>query len=282
MIVRNLPNGEQLVLGKRIIRGWRAGSPRTGGTGPLPRSSRTSRWCAAATFHDFGYLRYETAPAFNAETQQTPNFRDVVTDDKRLQEYQQTFDWFLGPDPYAATLARAHRTGLWRGRYDAVVHPPHKIRQQPPAVDAFVEKNEAIRDQAIAEHGWDKQQFRVNYRLLQVWDLMSLYFSCGEPYDEYIEPVPTRYTDQDGEGVRITFTPLDATDGGARSVSVRRSAVAHSAPGETLPQGDVPRSRRVHEGVLPSADRAARVHADRRRRAQRRRSDVGRSGIAVD
>jgi hypothetical protein len=210
MIVRNLPNGEQLVLGQtdhsrlagRFAAHW--------GNGSFAALEPYESVVRGATFHDFGYLRYETAPVFNAETHQTPNFRDVVTDERRLQEYQQNFDWFLAPDAYAATLARSHRTGLWRGRYDAVVHPPHKIRQQPPAVDAFVEKNEALRDQAIREHGWNPQQFRINYRLLQVWDLMSLYFSCGEPTDDYIEPVPTRYTDEDGEGVRITFSPLDA------------------------------------------------------------------------
>ena len=37
-----------------------------------------------------------------------------------------------------------------------------------PAVDAFVERNEAQRARSIAEHGWDPQQLRVNYRLLQV------------------------------------------------------------------------------------------------------------------
>jgi len=211
MIVRNLPNGEQLVLGQtdhsrlagRFASHW--------GNGAFAALEPYESVVRAATFHDFGYLRYETAPAFNAETHQTPNFRDVVTDEKRLAEYQQCFDWFLGPDPYAATLARMHRTGLWRGRYDAMVHPPHKIRQQPPAVDAFVEKNEAIREKTVAEHGWDRQQLRINYRLLQVWDLLSLYFSCGEPTEDYLEPVPTRYSDREGEGVRIALTPLDAT-----------------------------------------------------------------------
>jgi len=211
MIVRNLANGEQLLIGQtdhsRLAGQFAAHWGNAAFATPEPYESVAR----AATFHDFGYLRYETAPAFNAETHQTPNFRDVVTDEKRLSEYQWCFDWFLGPDPYAANLVSMHRTGLWRGRYDAIAHPPHAIRKQKPEVDAFVEKNEAQRARAVADHGWDPQQLRVNYRLLQVWDLLSLYFSCGEPFEEYIEPVPARYTDKDGEGVRITLTPHGAT-----------------------------------------------------------------------
>jgi hypothetical protein len=211
MIVRNLTDGEQLLIGQtdhsRLAGSFAShwGNARFAALEPFESVVR------AATFHDFGYLRYETEPAFNAETGQTPNFRDVITDEKRLSEYQWCFDWFLAPDPYAANLVSMHRTGLWRGRYDAIVHPPHAIRKQKPAVDAFVEKNEAQRAAAIAEHGWDAQRLRVNYRLLQVWDLLSLYFSCQQPFEEYIEPVPTSYADKDGEGVRITLTPLDAT-----------------------------------------------------------------------
>ena len=57
----------------------------------------------------------------------------------------------------------------------------------------FVEKNDALRAKAIAEHGLDRRQLRINYRLLQVWDLLSLYFSCQSPIEEYIEPIPASY-----------------------------------------------------------------------------------------
>lgn len=210
MIVRKEANGETLIIGQtdhsRLAGQFAAhwGNERFAPLEPFESVAR------AAAFHDFGYLRYETNPAFNAETGETPNFRDVLTDAKRLEEYQWCFDWFMGPDPYASQLVNMHRTGLWRGRYDAMVHPEHKIRPQKPEVDAFVARNEAQRAEQLAQHGWDPQQLRVNYRLLQVWDLLSLYFSCQAPYEDYIEPVPTSYRDADGEGVRITLTPREA------------------------------------------------------------------------
>ncbi len=208
MIVRDAPNGERLLVGQtdhsRLAGQFAAhwGNARFAAPEPFESVVR------AATFHDFGYLRYETAPHYDPETGTTPNFRNIPTDAKRLEEYQWNADWLLGPDPYASTLVNMHRTGLWRGRYDAIVHPPHRIRQQKSEVDAFVERNEAQRATAISAQGWDAQQLRVNYRLLQVWDLLSLYFSCAEPIGDYIEPVPASYRDADREGVRISLKPL--------------------------------------------------------------------------
>jgi hypothetical protein len=208
MIVRKDENGETLVIGQtdhsRLAGQFAAhwGNERFAVPQPFESVAR------AAAFHDFGYLRYETWPSFNEETGETPNFRDVTTDARRLEEYQWCFDWLLESDPYASLIVNMHRTGLWRGRYGAMVHPEHKIRPQKPEVDAFVVRNEAFRAQAIEQHGWDPAQIRINYRLLQTWDLLSLYFSCQAPYEDYIEPVPTSYDDRENEGVRITLKPL--------------------------------------------------------------------------
>lgn len=161
-----------------------------------------------AHFHDFGHLRYETEPHFNPETGQTPNFRDVPKSAKLLEEYQWCFDWFLAPDPYAALIASMHRTGLSRRRYDAITHPKQELRQLTPDVEEFVARNEAARAQNLAKFDWNPEQIRINYRLMQVWDLLSLYFSCQESYEEYIEPVPTSYAEREGEGVRMTLTPI--------------------------------------------------------------------------
>jgi hypothetical protein len=209
MIVRKEANGTMLLIGQTDHSRLAGLFASHWGNAQFATPEPFESVVRAAHFHDFGYLRYETAPAFNPETHETPNFRDVLTDAKRLDEYQWNVDWFLGPDPYASHLASMHRTGLWRGRYDAIEHPPHAIRPQKPEVDAFVAKNEARRAEQLAAAGWDPQQLRVNYRLLQVWDLLSLYFSCGEPYDEHIEPIPTSYADRDGEGIRMTLAPLD-------------------------------------------------------------------------
>lgn len=162
----------------------------------------------AAAFHDFGWLRYETAPLFDLDSGGTPSFREIPNDENKLEEYAWCIDWLLQKDPYAGHIVDMHRTGLWRGRYDAMAHPPHGIRKQPAAVDAYIAEREERRKRELAANRWDPQQLRVNYRLLQVWDLLGLYFACQAPYDEYLEPVPTSYDERDGEGVRITLTPV--------------------------------------------------------------------------
>ena len=71
-----------------------------------------------------------------------------------------------------------HRTGLWRQRYDTISSAVPKVRQQKPLVEAFIERQETLRPQLIAQHGFDPKQLWINYRLLQVWDLLSLGFRC--------------------------------------------------------------------------------------------------------
>jgi uncharacterized protein DUF3891 len=208
MIVRKEDDGQVLLVGQtdhsRLAGQFAAHWGNAQFATPKPFESIAR----AAAFHDFGYLRYETLPSFNEETGETPNFRDVLTDATRLAEYQWCFDWLFGTDAYASTIVNMHRTGLWRGRYGAMIHPEHKIRPQKPEVDAFVERNEEARAKVIAQQGWDPAELRINYRLLQVWDNLSLYFSCQKPYEDYIEPVPTSYDEREGEGVRMTLTPL--------------------------------------------------------------------------
>jgi hypothetical protein len=39
---------------------------------------------------------------------------------------------------------------------------------------------------------------------MQVWDLLGLYFCCQEPYEDYIDPVPSGFG---GEARRMTMRP---------------------------------------------------------------------------
>lgn len=208
MIVRKGAGGSMLLVGQTDHSRLAGQFAAHWGNGRFAELQPYESVVRAATFHDFGYLRYETAPAFDPDTGETPNFRSIATDSTRLDEYQWCFDWLLGPDPYAGTMVSMHRTGLWRGRYDAMKHPAHGMRTPAPDVDAFIARNEERCAQRIEAQAWDRDALRINYRLLQVWDLLSLYFSCQDPSDDYIEPVPTSYRDRDGEGVRLTLTPL--------------------------------------------------------------------------
>jgi len=146
----------------------------------------------AATYHDFGYLQWEPDPPFDAAKGRPHEFRTLPTTDRRLAAYQWCIDWLRGIDPYSGLLVSMHRTGLWLKRYGAIDHPPAR---EPGAlaedVRAFIARCEA--QQAEERRPFDAAALRVNYQLLQVWDLLGLYFGCQEPFYERIWPVPTGY-----------------------------------------------------------------------------------------
>jgi hypothetical protein len=167
----------------------------------------------AATFHDFGWIPYESRPLFNAERGETPHYLDVPNSTAQLKAYQDCTDWLTTVDPYASLLVNMHRTGLWQRRYGVIdhpkayLHPAGTLPMQPTdEVRAFIAKNEAL--QAQQRSGLENAQVWTNYRLLQVCDLLGLYFSCHEPDELYIKPVPTAYTSDKSDGVVLTMKPV--------------------------------------------------------------------------
>ena len=163
----------------------------------------------AANFHDCGWYRYETSPRLNEETGKTPNFMQVPLDREQLDAFQWGSDWLTDIDPYAGLLINRHRTGLWRGRYGAIRYPEaFNAKNLSETVEQFIADNE--RRQKSEMTAFDEKEFLTNYQLLQVWDLLSLYFCVREIKEDSIDPVPTRYAEGPGSGVRMTVQPIDA------------------------------------------------------------------------
>jgi hypothetical protein len=162
----------------------------------------------AAMFHDRGWIRYETGPQLNSATGKTPNYREVPNDRAQLEAFEWAGDWLSGIDPYAGLMIARHRTGLWQGRYGAMTHPPAIQRGKlPPDIEAFIVRSEA-KQKAAAEQ-LDAKDIAINYNLLQVWDILSLYICSTELLNpDRIEPVPLDYSG--AAGTAMTLTPLEA------------------------------------------------------------------------
>ena len=162
----------------------------------------------AATFHDFGWLRYETSPLIHPDSGEPYQFLDVPMTTTQLASYQWSLDWMADIDPYAGLIVSMHRTGLWKSRYNLMKHPAgYNLRTLSPEVERLIAKNEAWQAEERARH--DEAEVWVNYRLMQVWDLLGLYFCCHSPSEDYVEPVPASYRDVGGAGVRLTVKALD-------------------------------------------------------------------------
>src|SRR5215471_8408442 len=149
----------------------------------------------AAMFHDRGWIRYETGPQLNSQTGRTPNYREVPNDAAQLAAFEWAGDWLGSIDPYAGLMIAKHRIGLWQGRYGVITNPP--------PIQAFISRSEA--KQNTAAEKLDSSELAINYNLLQVWDMMSLYICSNEVLEQdRIEPVPVAYSD--GAAVAMTFT----------------------------------------------------------------------------
>jgi hypothetical protein len=158
----------------------------------------------AASFHDYGWLRYETSPLINSETGEPYSFLQVPLGTEQLASYQWSLDWMASIDPYAGLIINMHRTGLWQSRYETIAHPKaYMLTEVSPEVRELIQRNEKWQEQIRVK--WDQDQVAMNYRLMQIWDLLALYFCCEDPYEEDVEPVPTSYREKGG--VRMTIKP---------------------------------------------------------------------------
>ncbi len=206
MIVRKLPDGQMLLIGQtdhsKLVGqlGAHWGNEQFAAPKPFDSVAR------AAAYHDYGWLSYETAPILLANSGETPEFRQVPGSAAQLAAYQWCIDWLSGIDPYAGLIVGMHRTGLWRARYDSIAYPQNVARKPGAEVEDFIARNEARQERE--RKTFDAQELWTNYRLLQVWDLLGLYFCCQDPCEDHIEPVPLGYKGGPNEGVRLSMKPL--------------------------------------------------------------------------
>jgi hypothetical protein len=196
----------------------------------------------AAMFHDRGWICYETSPQLNLETGRTPNYREVPNDKTQLEAFEWAGDWLSAIDPYAGLMITKHRSGLWQGRYGVITYPPAIQRGTlPQAIQEFIARSEA--KQKVAAGNLDAKELAINYNLLQVWDMMSLYICSTEVLKpDKIEPVPMSYSSAAGRFGTTTSMRRWAAAGeqwpsraptrvrGASSAGSSRGACATSDP----------------------------------------------------
>jgi hypothetical protein len=146
-------------------------------------------------------------------------------------------------DPYAGLLVSMHGAGIYRGRYGT--QPEMKMElagSLAQLVDEFVAEQEDAYPQRRADLGADEGETWTNYRLLQVYDRLSLFFCMNAPdagARATIGSVPTDY--DGGETVlaieslapfRVTLDPYPFA--GEAAFSLRR----HVLPKQDFASGE--------------------------------------------
>jgi hypothetical protein len=176
------------------------------GNPPFDRPRPFAPTVRAAHYHDSGWFRYETDPRFDQATSRTPTYQAVPNDTAQLASYQWAIDMLSDVDPYTGLLASKHRTGLWQQRYGVMKRPmPGPPRTLSAEVEDFITRNEARQNEV--SKAFEPAELAMNYNLLQVWDLLSLYICSNETHQNHvIDPVPTSYEKANG-GLAMHLTP---------------------------------------------------------------------------
>lgn len=162
----------------------------------------------AALRHDDGWAVWERHPAVTRENGRVRprSFLDVDVA-SHLAFYRAMVASVREQDEYAGLLVSMHGTGIYNGRYGT--NPELKLTLADRAqaeVDAFVAEGEAEQRAAAERLGVPDGERWVNYRLLQVYDRLSLHFCMRDVEREPAEiaPVPVTYA---GEETALRLEP---------------------------------------------------------------------------
>ena len=130
----------------------------------------------ASERHDDGWAVWEQAPLIDPDTREPVTFLDVQVP-VRLAFYRAGIAAITDEDPYAGLLVSMHGAGIYRERYGT--HPGQKLTHEDAVrdqVDAFVAEQEASWPARIEALAVDEEERWHNYRLLQLFDRLSLHF----------------------------------------------------------------------------------------------------------
>jgi hypothetical protein len=170
----------------------------------------------ATTYHDSGYREFEGNPPINVEQgrpyahrENIPSFEAV-----ELEAYAKNVDWLCSHDLYAGLIVSMHRTGLWHNRYNVFTKPAGNVRERSQEIQNAKKELEAKQEQykttLAAENPAFEDELWHNYRTLQIFDLLSLYFCCDgyaseKEFKEYtIAPIRIAYDSKEETELKIT------------------------------------------------------------------------------
>jgi Protein of unknown function (DUF3891) len=193
----------------------------------------------AATRHDDGWAVFDRRPAWDADNGRPRNFLDVPIQ-SHLAFYRACIQVVTEEDPYAGLLVSMHGAGIYNGRYGT--QPSlglSNVKGNEALVEAFVDEQEAGRPERISAVSADEAELWTNYKLLQIYDRLSLAFclrewegSDAEPFS--IEPLPVDYA---GTEVELRMEPLGPWRVRLDPYPFATSPARFSVVRKVLPQG---------------------------------------------
>lgn len=153
---------------------------------------------AAGTRHDDGWKDWEAHPSIDPSTGQPWQFYRL-TPHEHVPLYRRGIQMAAQHDPTTGLLVSMHGAGLYNDRYGTFrLAAQHFSASEQALVDEFLAE-QALFQQSLAErvlrrtrhtHVTTDPQVWYNYRLLQVWDRLSLQYAFRLAADGEIAPLP--------------------------------------------------------------------------------------------
>jgi len=207
MLVRDLGDAWQLVrqpdhadLSGQLAAAW-------GGVAlepPRPRDSVV----LAATRHDDGWGVYDRRPTFDQERERPTGFLDVPIP-AHLAFYRACIEVVSQEDPYAGLLVSMHGAGIYTGRYGTQpslgLSGSEEFRGE---IDAFVAEQEGSHPARAEAAGAGDEERWTNYKLLQVYDRLSLYFCLRDLVGGEAEQISPAPAGPGGDDLELRVEPL--------------------------------------------------------------------------
>jgi hypothetical protein len=162
----------------------------------------------AVALHDAGWQEWDAAPQVDHASGLPYRFFEMPVA-AHLAIFRRSVAVAAAESALAGLLVSLHAQGLYNGRFGLLPGVGRRVvsPEEEPAVTSFFGEQARLQDRlreglglsAIDPLLWER------YRLLQLWDAMSLFSLASSPVVHQLPPVPT----EDGE-VTITMEPAGA------------------------------------------------------------------------
>lgn len=184
------------------------------GHAPFATPSPRDPLIVAAVHHDDGWLLWEAAPRIDPATRRPYQFTAMPIAE-HLGFYRAGIDRVLLLSPYAGLLTVMHLAGLYQMRFGTDRQMPARTlssddeRVQRQMLAELQQQQESLRRQLPGQGvpaAWlEERRLWCNYKLLQVFDRLSLYFCMAPPRPAVLGPAPLDY---EGGEVELTLRPV--------------------------------------------------------------------------
>lgn len=264
MIVRELPDGTTLLIlqeshadvAQQFAAHW--------GNQEFTRLSPYASMVFATGYHDSGHREMEADLPIDPETGVPYFHRNTPLALRKRDADANNFQWIRGRDPYASLMVSMHHAGLRKRRYDTVrwgqgMRDGSENGQSAGQLElgmgaAFADLKDwqrEVADQLGLDDPAPRDAYWHNYRCLQTFCQLSLYFCCdgydGEQMKEVtLEQVPIAYgagrvvdlriRPIGGSAVRVSPYPFDVPRFEV-SVMSRQMAPCVGQPDDTAKEG---------------------------------------------